>query len=109
MTRAATSVNAFMIKRATNKGCGGVAQGAILSGIYVVRVFTDCRYAIMAGGAVINDAGVIEYRANKAAGIMTNTAILIGRNMRGWFTYGKHAIMTRLAVIHDTDVIKGCR
>ena len=83
MTRTATAGDTLVIKCASDESCGGMAVGAIQCRWYVIRVFTACRYTIMAGGAVVHDAGVIEHRSNKCTGSMANAAILIGRHMRG--------------------------
>jgi len=40
-----------------------------------------CRITIMAGGAIVSDAGVIKGRRNESAGSMANPAILVSCNM----------------------------
>ena len=69
-------------------------------------MFTARRHAIVAGRAIVHDAGVIEHRSDKRAGVMAHTAVLIGGHVRGRLTDGEHAVMTGAAVIHDTAVIK---
>ena len=70
-------------------------------------MFTSCRRTVVARGAVIHDAGMIEHSADKGSGVMTDSTILIGQYMAARFTYGKYIVMTGAAVIHDACMIKG--
>ena len=40
-------------------------------------VLTDRRTAVMAGLAIVHDAGMIKHRADEGSGVMTDTAILV--------------------------------
>ena len=66
----------------TDEGCRGMAIEAIQSSCKVSRIglgiFTDRLNTIMAGGAVICDAGMIKHGADERAGVMTDTAVLTG-------------------------------
>ena len=70
---------------AADKGCGGVTGTAIQAGGEVSRVglegFTFCCVAVMTGGTVVDDAGMIKHRAEEAergTGRVADTAVLIG-------------------------------
>ena len=71
---------------------------AIQRGFKVGRVglgiLTDCCITIMAGLAVINDAGMIVSRPDETTGCVTYATILIGWNMSAWFVYGETSTMT---------------
>jgi len=68
-----------------------------------------CRSAVMARGAIIRDAGVIESRRFEEARVVADTAILGSRNMAGFLRRGKTGTVTGRAVIHDASVTKGRR
>ena len=67
-----------------------MAHRAILAGRNVCRVglgiFAGRRNAIVAGGTVINNAGMIKHRGSKRARHVTGTAILVGYNMASMLT-----------------------
>ena len=46
-------------------------------------VFAGGGNAIVASGAVVHDAAMIEYPVDKAGDVMTHAAILAGGDMRG--------------------------
>ena len=64
---------------------------------------------IVAGSAIIDDAGMIEGCRHEAAGGMTDTAILVGVDMVGFLGCGETGVMTGRAVIHDAGMIEGGR
>ena len=80
------------------EGCGGMTGAAIQRGFKVggvdLGIFTYCCNTIMAGRAIIYDAGMIKYRADERSDVMTETTILVGDNMSGWFADGETSTMT---------------
>ena len=95
------------------EGCGGMTGVAIqrgfkVSGVYL-GILTDRRNTIMAGLAIVNDAGMIKHCSDKSTGVMTDAAILIGYNMSVCLACSETSIMTRSAVIHDANMIKSGR
>jgi hypothetical protein len=63
---------------ATDEGRGGMAEVAIQPGRDVVAVHACRRITVMAGRAIVHDAGMIEHSADKGSGVMTDSTILIG-------------------------------
>lgn len=61
MTGAATAGNSRVVKCCADKSSRGMAERAIQVRWYVIRVFAGSRRTVMAGGAVIHDARVIEH------------------------------------------------
>ena len=61
MATFATTGYTSMIKHAGGETTGDVAHGTILCGGNMVHRLADGRRAIVAGGAVIHDTGVIEH------------------------------------------------
>ena len=80
--------------------------GAILGGGHMAGGFTDRHQAVVAGRAVIHNAGMIKHPSGKAAGLMADTAIFGGGHVVELLADGLCSIMTRGTVIHDTRVIK---
>ncbi len=74
-----------MIVVSAGKRGGIVAQRAILTrqnGNMAYR--QTCRaYSIVAGGAIVHDAAVIEHRGTKRAGNVADSTITAGRDMTG--------------------------
>ena len=70
-----------MNKPGISKGRSNMAGRAILGGRNVSRVgpgiFAGCRNAVVAGGAVIYNAGMIKHRGGKSTGYVTDTAIFV--------------------------------
>jgi hypothetical protein len=63
--------------RATDEGCGSMAEMAIQRGCNVVTTHTGRRNPV-AGRTVVHDAGMIEHCPDEGGGVMTDTAVLIG-------------------------------
>ena len=67
---------------ATHKSCGGMTEVAIQRRCNMRRIglglLADRRTAVMAGLAIVHDAGMIEHSADKGSGVMTDSTILIG-------------------------------
>ncbi len=62
----------------TDEGRGGMAEMAIQPGRDVGAVHAWRRITVVAGRAIIHDAGMIKHCADEGSGVMTDTAILIG-------------------------------
>jgi hypothetical protein len=105
MARRATIGNSLVIKYAADEGCGGMTDGAIQAGRYVIRRKSAGRHA-MAGRAIVDDAGVIERGRDKCSRVMADATILVGRKMVSVFRFGKPGGMTGRAVVHDANMIK---
>ena len=71
-----------MIKHAGSETAGFVADAAIFRGRNVVDLHAHRRRPIVAGSAVIHDAGMIKHRTNKSRGVVAHAAILDRRDMR---------------------------
>lgn len=67
------------------------------------------RIAVMAGRAIVDDAGMIEGCRDEAARVMADTAILIGHDMTGFLGCRETGAVTGRAVIHDARVTKARR
>ena len=63
---------------ATDEGCGGMAEVAIQPGRDVGAVHTRRRITVVAGRAIVHDAGMVKHSADEGSGVMTDTAILVG-------------------------------
>ncbi|KPK55913.1 MAG: hypothetical protein AMS22_03000 [Thiotrichales bacterium SG8_50] len=100
--------NALMVPSATHKGCRGMTEMAIQTGLNVVRGLAPCAHTVT-GGAIVYNTSVIESCGDKSAGVVADTAILSGLNMPILLAPGKNAIMTGLAVARDARVIEGGR
>ena len=82
-----------------------MARGAIIAGWNVsgigLGIFAGRRNAVVAGGAVINNTGMIKHRGGKRAGHVTGTAIFVcwhvGRIALGSLASRCHTIMTGVA------------
>ena len=65
----------LVIKIGLGKSCRYVTHRAILRGRYMrricFRIHSGCRDAVMTGGAVVNNPGVIKHRSRKGARYMT--------------------------------------
>lgn len=85
MAGTATAGNASVVKCRAYKSSRGMAEGAIQVRWYVICVFAGCCCAVMAGGAVIHDACMVEHGVEKGSGIVADAAILIGRHVCRWF------------------------
>ena len=72
----------------------------------MIGMFTDGRYPIVTGGAVIYDASMIKHRGGERRGPMAVGAIPGCGYMVIRLTGGHQAVMTGGAVIHDTGMIK---
>ena len=59
----------------------------------MVDVFADGRYPIVAGHAVIHDAGMIKHRGGKGRGAMAVRAIPCRGHMRRGFAQGDYVIV----------------
>lgn len=74
--------DAAVIKPGTDERRGDMAQGAILRRRQVARRLAGRGYTVMAGCAIVDNAGMIEHRGHEgAAGNMTDTTILASRHM----------------------------
>ncbi len=71
----------IMNPAATNKSCRGMTRMAVQGGADMVTIHADCSRTIMAGGAIVHDAGMVECCGDEVAGIVTDAAILIGGQM----------------------------
>ena len=114
VTLVADAGAAVVVKPGTaDESGGGVAGRAIQAGAQVrwvgLRIHTDGRYTIVAGGAVVDDTGVIEGRRKETAGVVAGTAILVCQYMVERFSGGENAIVTGYAVIHDASMVEGSR
>ena len=71
---ACTGSAGIMNPGTTRKGCRGMTGIAIQSGYKVRRVglgiLADRCTTIMAGFAIVNDAGMVKHRSNEGAGVM---------------------------------------
>lgn len=63
---------------ATDEGRSGMAEVAIQPGRDVGAVHACRRITVVAGRAIVHDAGMIKHCADEGSGVMTDTAILIG-------------------------------
>ena len=72
----------------------------------MIGMFTDGRYPIVTGGAVIYDASMIKHRGGERRGPMAVGAIPGCGYMVIRLTNGHQAVVTGCAVIHDTGMIK---
>jgi len=83
---------------------------ARIAGSEVIRRFAGRYYAIVAGCAVIDDAGMVEGSTGEAGGVVAGNAILGCRNMRYGLTSGPAhdvaAIMAGHAVVANALVIE---
>ena len=77
VTRTAIVDNSGMIKRRRYESRGHVTHVAVITGRYMIRRrgFTLGRRTVMAGCAVVNDAGMIESGAGKCRRDMTQGAV----------------------------------
>ena len=72
----------------------------------VVGLHPQGRHSVVAGGAVIHDAGMIEHGTNKCTGIVTHAAILVSANVSRRLAPGGGAIMTGGTIITDARVVE---
>lgn len=100
-----------MIEPCPSEGIGIMAHRAIL-GRWQMAAVLDCRYGactIVARGAVIDDASVIEHRGRKGARYVTDTTILSGRDVASVFLSrgtGSTITVTFCAIIHPAGMIE---
>ena len=90
---ALTGSTSIVYPGTTQEGCSGMTEVAIQGGVKVcwvgLGIFTLRCYPIMAGLAIVHDAGMIEHRAGEAkreTSGMTDTAILVCWYMGVCFT-----------------------
>ena len=97
-----------MIEDRSGKTAGYVADTAVIGRRYMIDMLTDCRNTIMAGSAVTDYAGMIEYRTGEAGCAMTNAAVLVGGDMRSRLCKGTDcivcAIVARETIRGDTGM-----
>ena len=94
------------------EGCSGVTGGTVQAGRNMGRygIHHACRrITIMAGCAIVGDAGMIKRRRHETTGGMTDTTVLIGVDMIDFFGCSETGIMTGGAVVHDARMTKGRR
>jgi hypothetical protein len=64
------------------EGRGGMTEVTIQSCCNMrgigLGILTDRRTAVMAGLAIVHDAGMVKHSADEGSGVMTDTAILVG-------------------------------
>ena len=104
---------AGIVRPATaSEGCGGMTGGTVQTGRNMRRhgIHHACRrIAVMAGRAIVDDAGMIEGCRDEAARVMADTTILIGRDMTGFLGWCETGVVTGRAVIHDALVAEARR
>ena len=105
-----TDTAGIMDPYATDKSCGGMAVMTIQCSIEMGRVdlcvLAFCCGTVMAGLAIINDAGVIECCTGKCSSSVAGTTVLIGCQMTTMFAGSKSTIMTGYTIADDASVIK---
>ena len=95
---------------AAGEGCGGMTGGTIQAGRYMGRygIHHTCRrITIVAGSAIVDDAGMIEGCRYEATGIVADTTVLVSVDMFGFLGCSETSVMTGGAVIHDAGMIEG--
>lgn len=102
---ASTDSTGIVRPAATYKGCGGMAQMAVLCCLDMSIVLADGGNTVT-GGAIINNAAMIEHSAYKGSRVMTNTTVLCGSDMTNGFTCGETGCMTGSTVIDNADMRK---
>ena len=83
MARVANTVRLWAVNPGpAYEGRGGMTEVAIQRRCNMRRIglglLADRRTAVMAGLAIVHDAGMIEHSADKGSGVMTDSTILIG-------------------------------
>ena len=107
VTGTAAIRNPLVIPGTADEGRGGMAVVAVQAGRDVCVRLAGRRHTIVAGLAVVHDAGMIERRTGEAGSDgMADTAILTGRHMRIRLAGGEHPVMTRRTVIHDAGMVE---
>lgn len=113
MTGIAVIDTAGIVRPATaSEGCGSMTGGTVQAGRNMRRHgihHARRRIAVMAGRAIVDDAGMIEGCRDEAARVMADTAILIGHDMTGFLGCRETGAVTGRAVIHDARVTKARR
>ena len=71
---------------------GGVAEMAVQRGCNMGIMLAGRGHPV-AGRAVVDDTGVIEYRTDESTGVMADTAVLVGRNMANRFSDREYVIV----------------
>ena len=95
-----------MIEHRSEKIAGHVTDAAILSGREVVSMLTHGGNAIVAGGTVINDTGMIKHAGGKTADAVAHPAILGRGYVSRRFAYGERAVVAGRAIAGNTRVIE---
>lgn len=97
-----------MIKDSSGKTAGYVTDTAVIGRRYMIDMLTDCRNTIVAGSAVTDYTGMIEYRAGETGCAMTNAAVLVGGDVRRRLCKGADcivcAIVARETIRRDTGM-----
>lgn len=83
---------------AANEGRRGMTGVAIQGGRQVggigLGIHSDRRRAVVAGNAIVDDAGMVEGCRDESVGVMADAAILIGRNMVNGFGRSEAGVVT---------------
>lgn len=89
-----------------DEATGGMTDATILIRLNMANFFTLSENTVMAGLAVIHDAGMIECRRFEARSLVTHAAIVVGRHMVAVFSFGDNTIVTCRTVAYDSLVIE---
>jgi len=72
----------------------------------MIEWFAHGRYAIVAGGAVAHDTGVVIFGANECRGVMADGAVQRSGYMCYRLARGVGAVVTGRAIVNDTSMIE---
>lgn len=104
---AATGRAGVVEPAATDEGRGRMTVVAIQPGCDVGVMHASRCITIMAGRAVVHDAGMIEHCSCECRCIMADTAILVGGHVTGRFPDREHVVVTGSAVVDDAGMVEG--
>ena len=102
---AASATDTLVVESTADESRRGMAVAAVQRCRNVVGRHAG-RGNTVTGGAVVDDAGVIEGCRRKGVGIMANTAVLDRLHVIDRFTLRKYIVVAGFAIVDDADVIE---